>query len=338
MPSSVDFPRSSAALAGLALATTIAHEATDGVPVVNQILGVVLRIVTLAEERPYISSTHCTHIWAQPEPRSEFVHRLEVCIAGRVLPNIFTPEEDITANTPCNMGSTEREAVWLWAQNGEGIFLDEHGEPTIGLEYDLWSMSSVDMTAVHTSQIEIITALFTWPQLIHAKEHRQTFPLDELADGGWWRDARFSEILTGEYHGHYTRQVAYWSEIKTLPPPSAATMAYLMRADLAHDRANNLFAKLQWGCVLFHLAMFQYSINPVVHALYFDRGVMDACTKIPLSRTFQVRRALGIVKAEDSWDDAGTIWDLDNCPHPYNSEEPAPDVLKWVQRPVWDCF
>ncbi|EJD46673.1 hypothetical protein AURDEDRAFT_164129 [Auricularia subglabra TFB-10046 SS5] len=46
----VNLSRSSAALTGLSLAANIAHEATDGVPVVNQILGVVLRIVILAEK------------------------------------------------------------------------------------------------------------------------------------------------------------------------------------------------------------------------------------------------------------------------------------------------
>lgn len=45
-----DYPRASAALAGLSLTTQIAVAATDGIPIVKQVLAVVSRIVTLAED------------------------------------------------------------------------------------------------------------------------------------------------------------------------------------------------------------------------------------------------------------------------------------------------
>ncbi|EJD46705.1 hypothetical protein AURDEDRAFT_164158 [Auricularia subglabra TFB-10046 SS5] len=51
MPSQVtEYPRASAALAGLGLTTQIALAATDGVPIVKQIVGVVARIVILAQD------------------------------------------------------------------------------------------------------------------------------------------------------------------------------------------------------------------------------------------------------------------------------------------------
>ncbi|EJD46727.1 hypothetical protein AURDEDRAFT_164180 [Auricularia subglabra TFB-10046 SS5] len=51
MPSQVtEYPRASAALAGLGLTTQLALAATDGVPIAKQIVGVVARIVTLAED------------------------------------------------------------------------------------------------------------------------------------------------------------------------------------------------------------------------------------------------------------------------------------------------
>ncbi|EJD46719.1 hypothetical protein AURDEDRAFT_164172 [Auricularia subglabra TFB-10046 SS5] len=51
MPSQMtEYPRASAALAGLGLTTQIALAATDGVPIVKQIVGVVARIVILAQE------------------------------------------------------------------------------------------------------------------------------------------------------------------------------------------------------------------------------------------------------------------------------------------------
>ncbi|EJD46706.1 hypothetical protein AURDEDRAFT_164159 [Auricularia subglabra TFB-10046 SS5] len=50
MPPQPGYPRASAALAAIGLTVQVAAAATDGVPVVKQILGVVLRIVTLVEK------------------------------------------------------------------------------------------------------------------------------------------------------------------------------------------------------------------------------------------------------------------------------------------------
>ncbi|EJD46715.1 hypothetical protein AURDEDRAFT_164169 [Auricularia subglabra TFB-10046 SS5] len=51
MPSqATEYPRASVALAGLGLTTQLALAATDGIPIVKQIVGVVARIVTFAQE------------------------------------------------------------------------------------------------------------------------------------------------------------------------------------------------------------------------------------------------------------------------------------------------
>ncbi|EJD46675.1 hypothetical protein AURDEDRAFT_123849 [Auricularia subglabra TFB-10046 SS5] len=227
-------------------------------------------------------------------------------------------------------------AVWFPDPFGAGIFIDEHGEPTIGLEYDLCSVVG-------------------WADAGHRHELFRDVPPDALAGAGWWQDLRFLSVFDGEYELSCDSHMISVSDLGTPVPPNEAAKDYLMRADAAHDSRRGLPARVSRGCILLHLAMFRYTVNQMTQATYFAHGFSgahDCCfltrledhgdhvrhieyqITIPQPRSLQVRGELGIVVAEEG--PGCGVFDRDDVSELDGLDGSARKMLKWVERPALD--
>ncbi|EJD35118.1 hypothetical protein AURDEDRAFT_175800 [Auricularia subglabra TFB-10046 SS5] len=145
-------------------------------------------------------------------------------------------------------------AVWIPNTHmlSDNIFLDDRGEPTIGLiNNDLQTSESVSPENAYENQLFMLSTLFGWT---HTGDGRQDESWRALLTGSAWPYSQIGSVVEAGWEIGFQYSMVQHSEHSDLPPLDHRTLSYLRNAETALDATGSLSDAWGWDHTLRRVA------------------------------------------------------------------------------------